>query len=142
MPDPTLRKPIRVYVAASSVEIDRAQHWMRRLVEAGITVTSTWPVVVAAQSGVGNPRDASLADRAAWSRNDLAEVRDSDVLWFLVPSTASGRGAYMEAGFAHGLGIPIISSGDTAQSIFLALGRELDTDERAYGVILVKARCG
>ncbi len=128
-------KPLRVYVAASSVEIDRAQRWMLALVEAGITVTSTWPTVIAQQSGVANPRDADALDRAAWSLADIDEVRAAECVWFLVPDSASGRGAYFECGVAHALGKPLIASGDTKQSIFLALGRELDSDADAFATI-------
>ncbi len=133
--------PLRVYVAGSSDEISRARRWMTALYGAGITVTSTWCDVIAATGGVGNPRDATTADRRLWSEVDLAgQVAQSHVLWLLTPTTAPGRGAYCELGYAHALGKRIHSSGDTKQSIFTAIGHEHETDDEAYAAIVAEAR--
>jgi nucleoside 2-deoxyribosyltransferase len=130
---------MKVYLSGSSVpsEIERVTRWHNRLTKAGIHVVSTWPAVIAASGNVGNPRAASNEQRRTWSRVDLNEVRLADALWFLVPETGTPtRGAWLEFGVAHELGKPVISSGDTRQSIFTALGDEFETDEDAFEALL------
>lgn len=125
---------IRVYVAAASQDWDRAEHWMQRLRDAGVAVTSTW-VETIKTVGAANPTDADDFDREKWARDDLDQVAYSDLLWFLVPDDAPGRGAYAELGFAWGAAVPVVSSGATKQSIFTALGREYATDGDAFDMI-------
>lgn len=132
----------RVYVAGSSAELNRVEHWTARLIAAGITVTSTWPANVRAV-GSANPRDATREQRAAWAMTCLRQVATAQLVWFLVPAvTAPTRGAWIEVGFMRGLvhgvtrAVCIISSGDTLQSIFCALGDEHETDEAAFAAIV------
>lgn len=130
---------MKVYLSGSSAppEIDRVALWHNRLTKAGIHVVSTWPAVIAASGSVGNPRDASCDQRRDWSQVDLAEVRSADVLWFLVPEPSTPtRGAWLEMGVAIERGTVLISSGDTKQSIFTALGDEYGTDAEAYVALL------
>lgn len=133
---------MRVYLSGSSapLEIDRVALWHNRLTKAGIHAVSTWPAVIAASGSVGNPRDASIDQRRTWSQIDLAEVRTADVLWFLVPSMLiPTRGAWLEMGVAIERGAPVISSGDTKQSIFTALGDEYETDDEAFAALCMLA---
>lgn len=134
---------MRVYVAAASCDIERALMWMARLREAGIDVTSTWPAVVLG-AGTGNPRGATRSQRAGWARTDLDQVRAANVLWMLCPPRgidAPARGAYWEASAANECGKIVMSSGDTLQSIFTALGDEFETDEAAFDhLVMVAAR--
>lgn len=122
---------IRVYVAAASQDWDRAEHWMQRLRDAGVTVTSTWVETIRA-AGAANPADASDFDREKWARDDFDQVAYSDLLWLLVPDDAPGRGAYAELGFAWGCAVPIVSSGATKQSVFTSLGKEYAVDGDAF----------
>lgn len=132
--------PLKVYVAASSEEIATARAAMRDLEHAGVMVTSTWPDVIASQSEA-NPRNASREDRRQWSVTDLAQVEEADVLWFMAPSRASGRGAYVELGYAYARGKVVIASGDTTQSIFGALAaREFALHDHAHLAILLLAK--
>ena len=127
---------LRVYVAASALEIERARAAMAALRAAGVRVTSTWIASIEA-AGASNPRDASPEQRRAWSMSDLAEIRAADVLWLLAPAaTAPTRGAWTELGFMYALGRRIVCSGDTRQSIFCALGEEYDSDEHALAAIV------
>ena len=125
---------MKVYVAASSSDLERAKKWMRALREIGVRVTSDW-VEIIEDVGLANPRDAGPKARKKWSTHDLSGVDECDVLWFLVPDKANGRGAYFEAGFATALGKHVIYSGDTPQSIFCAQGKEYPYDEEAFASI-------
>lgn len=125
---------MKVYVAASSDELDRARYWMTMLSNIGAGVTSEWAEIIA-EVGTANPRDAATERRFKWSANDLASVAESDMVWFLVPKESAGRGAYYETGFARAAGIPVISSGDTKQSIFNAQGKEFATDDEAFAYL-------
>jgi len=127
----------RVYVAGSSLEMDRARRAVERLRASGIEVTSTW-IDVIANVGAANPTDASIEQRRGWSVVDLAEVSRADVLWFLVPApTAPTRGAWVELGHAYAAGKWLVCSGEhTRQSIFTALGAEFASDAEAVGFIL------
>lgn len=128
----------RVYIAASSADIERVIAWTAALREVGVGVVSTWPATVAAV-GAGNPRDATRAQRQQWSETDLEEVNDAALIWFLVPSLdKQTRGAWIEVGFAHALGTEIVASGDVRQSIFLALGDEYETDREAFAAIAAR----
>lgn len=121
-----------VYVAASSADIDRAERWMAALRDAGKQVTSSWPANVR-KVGAANPRHASDAERVVWSTNDLSQIANADVLWFLAPPLEMPtRGAWIEFGVAVARDIAVVSSGDTKQSIFCSLGVELLTDSDAF----------
>ena len=125
---------IHVYVAASAAPSEslRVQAAIAALEQIGCKVTSTWPGVVASTPGGSNPRDATWFDRIRWSRQDLLEVADSDIVWCLVPEAPlTTRGAWFEAGYAHGLGKVLLFSGDTRQSVFCALGSEYASDLEA-----------
>jgi nucleoside 2-deoxyribosyltransferase len=124
-----------IYLAGSSTDLARVTHWRDRLVAAGITVGSSWLDVVV-KVGSANPRAASCAERHEWSVADLAEIRECDALWFLVPAVDNPtRGAWLELGYAAALDRWIICSGDTKQSIFAALGLECERDEDAFAAV-------
>ena len=127
----------RVYVAGSSLDMDRARRAVERLRAAGIEVTCTWLDVVSSV-GAANLTDATAEQRRSWSVVDLAEVARADVLWFLVPARhAPTRGAWVELGHAYASGKWIVCSGETTkQSIFTALGAEFASDAEAVGFIL------
>lgn len=124
-PEP-LRRVSKVYVAGSSAELDRAERAIADLEARGVAVTSTWPRSVT-NVGESNPAHASRSDRARWAITCLHEVREADLVWMLVPSRAHPtRGAWLEAGYALARGKVVVFSGETAQSIFGALGYEFD----------------
>ena len=135
-------KVSKVYIAASSADIERAELWSSRLSIAGIEVVSTWMQTVR-DVGDANPRAAERADRQRWAVEDLTQVRSCDLLWMLVPSTARAtRGAWLECGFAEALNKIVVFSGDTAQSVFCALGDEWQGDEEAFALICRLSRTG
>lgn len=130
----------RIYLAGASTtdEIARVQRWSKRLTDAGLCVVSTWPGLVTAV-GAGNPRDASNEQRRIWSTRDLNELTTANALWLLcAPAEIATRGVWVELGVAYARAHLIVSSGDTKQSIFTALGVEYETDEDAFkGLLLV-----
>lgn len=121
---------MKVYVAASSLQLDRAQAAMEWLRAAGHEVTHDWPAIIAARGGA-NPDDATQDDRWDWAIDDLAGVKSADVLWLLVPYK-EGAGAFVELGYALAIGKPVICSGLYMRSIFTAMGVCYDTDEQAF----------
>lgn len=126
---------LKLYIAGSSAEIERARAWHELARAEGFEVLSTW-VEVITQVGEGNPRDATVDARSGWSAEDLRQVANADVVWFLVPPKGKEtRGAWLEIGFALAQQIPLFCSGDTKQSIFCALGREFENDREAWEAI-------
>lgn len=136
-----IARDLSVYVASSSSSIERVRWAIDSLREIGIEVTCTWPDVIATV-GDANPRDATRDQRRGWTEQDLVEVRAADVLWFIVPSPGTTRGAWFEAGYAHALGKVVLFSGDTLQSTFCAIGEEYDTDNDALARIALLAAGG
>lgn len=130
-----MRQINNVYVAASSLDMERAVSWTNRLAMAGINVVSTWTKTIA-EVGDANPREADVAKRRQWSNADLGEIRACDLLWFLVPDvTKPTRGAWLEVGFADAADKLLVFSGDTKQSIFCSLGDEFTDDLDAFATI-------
>lgn len=132
---------MKIYLAAASTpdQIERVTAWHNRLSKAGMHVVSTWPAVIG-QIGATNPRNATAAERRGWSATDLQELSSADALWLLCPpSGVTTRGAWVELGVAYDRAKLIVSSGDTRQSIFTALTEEFETDEEAFGALLLVA---
>jgi hypothetical protein len=125
---------VRIYVAASSEELNRAKGVMERLERLGHTVTKDW-VIEVEQVGTANPRDATADQRAAWAQEDLDGVAQADLVWLLMP-TGHSVGAFWEAGYAQAMHKRLIVSGDHQRSIFPATAhRCFDTDEEALKYI-------
>ena len=138
---------MRLYLAASSAELDRARLWRDRCVSAGIEVVSTW-IESVLRVGASNPRDASRDQRTVWARTCLDEIerlRREDAFWLLWPTVKTETGALIELGYMLGAWCQpgpwhhILISGDTKRSIFCALGREYATDEEAFAAIVAEA---
>lgn len=115
-------KLMRVYVAGSSRELDRAAEAMAALRAMGVIVTSTWVENIRELGRGGNPRDATIDEKKAWASGCLRGVRDSGVLWLLMPVTPTA-GCWVELGFA--MGLPgekrfVVSGIDQWRSIFTA----------------------
>lgn len=134
----------RVYIAASTGDMDRAQHWANHLACAGIECASGWLKSVADNGGVANPRGADKEKRAGWSRENRAAIESSQLLWFLVPPVdVVTRGAWWEVGLADALDRIIVCSGqDTEQSVVCALYQEFNDDLTAFATICRLARVG
>lgn len=122
---------IKIYIAAASKDIARAELVRDQLRELEYDITSTWMDQIR-QVGAANPRDASNEQRAIWAEGCLREVRNSDVLLFLVPDDGMDTaGAWTELGVAYAESVEILCAGVTKRSIFCALGREFASDQDA-----------
>ena len=140
-----------VYVAASSGDIERAQHWIDQLAHAGIACTSLWIKSIASNGGVANPKAGAPNDfletrerRAGYSRENAAAIEKAQALWFLVPAPPLHTcGGWWEAGYGHALKKFMVYSGaNTEQSVFCALGDEYPHDLTAFAKICRLAREG
>ena len=128
---------MRIYIAGSSDELDRAEWAMRSARELGHEVTSDW-VKTIREVGAGNPRFATNLQRERWAGDAMDGIYKADRLWMLMPRASAGRGAFFEFGYASwALGHEniIISGPNTHESIFCALGREFPTDAEALEFI-------
>jgi hypothetical protein len=88
----------RVYVAGSSLQLERVKAAMTALRTAGHTVTHDWVAAVEA-AGSAHPVDATEDQKTAWARDDLRGIVEAEVFWLLMPSQMS-FGATFELGYA------------------------------------------
>lgn len=91
---------MKVYIAASSADLERVDRCAAAASAAGIQIVSMWPITVRTV-GHANPREASRADRQKWSLNCLADIQSCDAIWLLAPPPDKPtRGAWLELGYA------------------------------------------
>lgn len=136
---------ISVYVAGAIAEIDRAEHWIERLRDAGVRVTSTWIAKVRAAPGA---RDCDVSDEVAASiaSGCFAEIDESNVLWQLFPAERRGRGAFVELGYAlapldtKNRALPVVSGVDLRESVFSRLCTTFPDDADAFAWIVARAK--
>ncbi len=138
---------MKVYVAAASNEIERAELWMARLRQVGITVVSTWAENIR-KVGAANPMNVTREQRAVWAKGCLSEVSDANVLWFLLPPKGVYTdGAPTEFGYALLFGAIAqearqagvegapnfrIAVSGTERSIFTSLALHYASDDAAF----------
>jgi nucleoside 2-deoxyribosyltransferase len=131
---------VRIYVAASSDQLERAKAAIEALQANGHVVTHDWTIAVE-EHGTANPRDATVEQRAAWATDDLTGVHDADILWLLMPGQG-GFGAAVELGYALAHGRPIVvSGGDPMRSIFTAFATVYDRDDQALAEAFRRCDC-
>lgn len=133
---------MRVYVAASSQELDRAT-WAMDAIRAvpGLELAHDWTEVIR-REGSAN-RNLGPRVRGDAARDCLARVTDAHVCWLLAPKTRTS-GAWFEFSWycASRTTRPstAIASGDTDQSIFCSLADyEFTQDERALAWLMGRA---
>lgn len=127
---------LRIYIAASSREVERVRAAQAAVAARGWTLTLDWLTPMLANIEAGRP-DAALGDEEAaeYARADLAAIASADVLWLLAP-TQPTKGAYVELGYALGTRrVPVVVSGPRT-SIFEALGACVTTDAEAPEMIV------
>ncbi len=130
---------MKIYMAGASDELELIQRYQGHVRGMGHAVTHDW-VSNVRKMGEANPRDASLTDKAMWSRGDLSGALQADLFWLLYPSVPS-VGCWVEFGYIihrleHNPGFRtaqrVIVSGDWRQSIFTSLAdKRFDTHEAA-----------
>lgn len=127
---------LKVYVAGSSDELDRAENMIMRLRAHDIAITKNWTVDVR-MAGHGNPPEATDKQRRSWAVEDLNAVERADVLWLLTPLKSSA-GAWVEFGCAYRSGVELIAS-PRPRSIFSALaGHCFHDDEKAFEYLIAR----
>jgi hypothetical protein len=91
---------VRVYIAASSRELERVRWAQRALASVGAILTYDWVPYIdrAIASGIPETRMPTSARREQAIR-DTEGVRSCDLLWWLAP-TEPTRGAWFELGIA------------------------------------------
>ena len=120
---------MRIYIAGSSDELDRASKWIEMLRVSGLDVTHDWPAMVR-DVGEGNPKGATSEDRRGWATSCVEAVRDANLLWLLMPIKTS-FGAFSELGIAIERQTPIVVSGPLLhRSIFTDLADRVYADDQ------------
>jgi hypothetical protein len=128
---------VRLYVAASSTELDRAEAFMTAARLLGFEITFDW-VSKIREVGAANPADAPLALQAQWSARDLAAIAVCEVFVLLAPLDRSpARGAFVELGSAVTLAKPsIVVRSPLCHSICQALASaQAGTDAEALAIL-------
>lgn len=127
---------LRVYVAGSSAELDRARRVMDALRLEGVEVVSTWLASIEAAGAANEGLAADARQHAA--ETCLQEVASADVLLLLVPEGPSGIGCGVELGYAMAWrGKTIVAAGRTERTIFAALcDEEHVSDAGAIAAVL------
>lgn len=122
----------RVYVAASSREVERVRRCQALAAEWGWELTLDWltPMLANIDRGV---RDTDLPadEQHRHAEEDRMAIYAANLVWFLAPN-APTKGAWYELGWAHGIGKPVVVSGcaaDPAPMLFLAHEDIVERDE-------------
>ena len=112
-----MTRPLQVYVAAASTEIDRARSVMDELRFRGAKIVGDWT-----GRAEGDPDGLQLTevDRAIASDEQLLAMRHADVVLLLVPVETTTVGAWVEIGCAWANRIPVIASYPGARLPFMA----------------------
>ncbi len=137
---------MKIYVAASSREMDRASVAFE-LVKAcpDLELAHDWIAQIKAV-GAANPPAANYL-RRQWALKDLEAVKAAPIFWFLLPTTET-VGAWCELTAAavfdmsqRGPKRLIVTSGnDSMRSIFSALAhRHYQTDSEAFSALKIYA---
>lgn len=145
-----------LYLAASSLDIDRVEHWAKQLdifnaqtaadwvlrgqAKTGwvpsIQITHNWWAEVKAV-GEANPVNAEYHERVKWASADLRGVADCDLFWmFMPPEGKPSVGCWLELGYALASNKACIVTGPGQKtSIFTALTCSYDADESGWQYI-------
>lgn len=131
---------MKIYVAGGFLEKDTISAFMRRLEAVGFEITMDWTKVEAGDKPKTSDADLSHEEQIKFATIDLEGVCDADVVWHIVAGYKGSRGAYVETGYALGLGKMLVVSGpDWRKSIFHALADQcFFTHEEAF-VFLCKS---
>ena len=124
---------MKIYIAAASAEIERAERMIALARKAGFTVVHDWPAQIR-EAGEANPTTVAVEQRRAWALDCLARLSSADALWLLAPQGATS-GAWVEFGASVSYGRYTIMSG-AHQSVFAELATEnADTDEDGLAML-------
>lgn len=127
---------MKIYVAASSAELDRAAAVRDKILARGHTITEDWISKIFEHLKTGRAVNVlTPKERRAAADADYVGVASADRVVLLVPRRPLvTKGAWWEGGVADALNIPVIAAGDPqdrASMIFLSRVHEVDTDDEA-----------
>ena len=91
---------MKLYIAGSSKELDRAAAWIERAKLAGLTITFDWTVPIR-EKGSGNA--LPFLEKRGYAAVDMRAIREADIFWFLAPIDHITFGGVWEFGFACGM---------------------------------------
>lgn len=130
------RNPMRVYVAAKFEEKDRVRQMIGVLRNMGHQITHDWTLE---ETQFDSSKHENLPYYKKCAEGDAQGVMTADV--FIILTSTSGKGLYVEMGMAAAKGLPIIAVGPHFNSIFYELPNvtKVQTIEAAY-VMLEEAR--
>jgi hypothetical protein len=133
---------MKIYVAAASAEIERAERMIAILRELGHEITVDWPAAMRAlgMRALGKANAGLTPEQRTFhAAEDYRGVATAQRVVILVPKApAATQGAWWEGGIADALEIPIIASGrfeDRQRNIFLARAIEVDTDDEVFALL-------
>jgi len=90
---------VKVYVAAASAEIERAERFAREARRLGHEVTHDWMAIVRSQTVSESELPRAIRREAA--TDDIRGVREAEVFIMLVPDEQiASRGIWVELGYA------------------------------------------
>jgi hypothetical protein len=133
---------IKVYVAGSSKEIERAERVIAALRARGVEVSHDWTATIRRLGGSYTPDDAALLPEL---RADIEDgVFGAAFVLVLAPSTPS-IGMWVELGAAWAVSLPIVTAGSLAMHPWLrALAPQPylqhETDDAAIACVVQLAR--
>ena len=114
---------MKIYIAGSSNELQIVRPWIAVCKDIGLDITLDWTIPVEKQGD--NPRNLPEEERLGFAIEDLTAIEQADIFWLLVPTNNTGRGCWVEFGYARAMGLQkdliTIASGDIKVSIFTAI---------------------
>jgi hypothetical protein len=135
---------MRVFVAGSSRDLERAELAHFRLRRAGITVTSDWTSHVRAARNRGVMSDAELddAERAEACASNRRCLAESTHFLLLAPSPdAPSRGAWVELGMALGSCVVVVAGLHARDCIYTHWAHRLyESDDVAIDSLIAETR--
>jgi nucleoside 2-deoxyribosyltransferase len=99
---PTRQGEIKVYVAGSSKEIERAEAAIAAVRGLGFSITFDWPAMMRASAA---DHELTLEEQERAALISIGGVASADIVWLLIPHPSRpSAGAWFEAGYAKALG--------------------------------------
>jgi nucleoside 2-deoxyribosyltransferase len=124
---------MKIYIGASSQDVDRARCMANTCHVRGMQVVSTW-IDDISLTREPNSEQISHCERFSLAYRDMKELATADWLWMLMPPpNHPSMGAFWEYGYAYASGINTCISGTQQyKSVFTAMSSmRFDRDDEA-----------
>ena len=127
---------MKIYVAGAWIEkAERAEVAIKRLQEAGFTITHDWTKDEQTWSNEkSSDKNMPPEERKRRAFSDIVGVRNADIVWLLAPKERGSSGAWTEFGAALALNkVTVVSGTNCRRTIFTELATKLfESDEDAF----------